>query len=136
MPITATEVLEKLEQPPLRKVGPEENYVRFRLSPDVTIAIGASVKRPGEKMVSEPTELKVVHYPDGDEMHPYERLLADAMMGDGTLFARQDGVEAAWQIVDPILGDVTPVYEYQPGTWGPPDAARLTQDVAGWHSPS
>jgi len=93
--------------------------------------------------VTEPTELKVVHQPDGDEMEAYERLLGDAMEGDGTLFARQDGVEAAWAIVEPILnslsggtaGGATPVHEYEPGTWGPPDAARLAADVGGWHPP-
>ena len=87
-------------------------------------------------MVTEPTELKVVHHQDAEEMGPYERLLGDAMEGDGTLFARQDGVEAAWAIVDPVLGDATPVHGYAPGTWGPPDAAILTEDVGGWHSPS
>ena len=137
LPITATEVLVTLKRPPLRKVGPEEtNYFRFRLSPDVTIAAGVRVKKSGEQMVSEPTELKVVHQPDSNEMDPYERLLGDAMEGDGTLFARQDGVEAAWAIVDGILGDVTPVHEYEPGTWGPIDAAQLAADVGGWHCPA
>jgi hypothetical protein len=81
-------------------------------------------------MVSEPTELKVVHHPDGDEMDAYERLLGDAMAGDGTLFARQDGVEAAWTIVEPILRNATPVNEYAPGTWGPP--RRSPADGGGW----
>ena len=137
LPITTTEVLVTLKRPPLRKVTPEEtNYFRFRLSPDVTIGAGARVKKPGDQMVSEPTELKVVHHPDGDEMDAYERLLGEAMEGDGTLFARQDSVEAAWSIVDPILGDATPVHEYEPGTWGPIDAARLTAEVGGWHCPT
>jgi glucose-6-phosphate 1-dehydrogenase len=136
LPMSTTEVLVTLKRAPLRRVGPEEtNYLRFRLSPDVTIAIGARVKKLGEQMVSEPTELKVVHHTDGDEMDAYERLIGDAMAGDGTLFARQDGVDAAWEIVDPILGGVTPVHDYEPGTWGPPDAARLTADVGGWHTP-
>ena len=113
----------------------ETNYVRFRLSPEVTIAIGARVKRPGESMVAEPTELKFVHHPNGGEMGAYERLLGDAMAGDATLFARQDGVEAAWAIVEPILGEVTPVYEYDSGSWGPAEADRLTAEVGGWHSP-
>src|SRR5713101_970484 len=118
---TTTEVLVTLRRPPLSKLCPNEtNYVRFRLSPDVTIAIGARVKRPGEQMTTDPTELRVVHQPDGEEMDAYERLLGDAMAGDATLFARQDSVEAAWAIVQPILGNVTPVHEYRPGTWGPP----------------
>jgi glucose-6-phosphate 1-dehydrogenase len=136
LPVSTTEVLVTLKRPPLRQLTPEEtNYLRFRLSPDVTIALGARVKKPGEQMVSEPTELRVVHHADGDEMDAYERLLGDAMAGDATLFARQDAVEAAWQIVQPILGDATPVHEYEPGTWGPPDAARLPAEVGGWHTP-
>jgi glucose-6-phosphate 1-dehydrogenase len=112
LPISTTEVLVSLKRPPLRRVGPEEtNHLRFRLSPDVIIALGARIKKSGEHMVSEPTELKVVHQEDGDEMDPYERLLGDAMEGDATLFSRQDGVEAAWAIVDPILGNATPVHE-------------------------
>jgi glucose-6-phosphate 1-dehydrogenase len=133
---TTTEVLVTLQRAPLSTFAPgETNYVRFRLSPDVTIAIGARVKRPGEGMESMPTELKVVHHADGDEMDAYERLLGDAMNGDATLFARQDGVEAAWAVVEPILGTATPVLPYEPGTWGPAEAARLTADIGGWHSP-
>jgi glucose-6-phosphate 1-dehydrogenase len=136
MPMSTTEVLVSLKRPPLRRLGPEEtNHLRFRLSPDVTIAIGARIKRSGENMVSEPTELKVVHQTDTEEMDAYERLLGDAMAGDATLFSRQDGVEAAWAIVDPILKAPTPVHDYEPGTWAPPDAARLTADVGGWHVP-
>jgi glucose-6-phosphate 1-dehydrogenase len=136
LPVSTTEVLVTLKRPPLRRLVPEEsNYLRFRLSPNVTIALGARVKKPGEQMVSDPTELRVVHHPAGDEMDAYERLIGDAMQGDATLFARQDAVEAAWEIVEPILGDATPVHEYQPGTWGPPDAARLTAEVGGWHQP-
>ena len=137
LPTSTTEVLVTLKRAPLRRGGPEEgNHLRFRLSPDVTIALGARVKKAGEHMVTEPTELKVVHQPDGDEMDAYERLLGDAMTGDATLFAREDGVEAAWAIVEPILGGVTPVHQYQPGTWGPPDAARLTAEIGGWHPPA
>ena len=137
LPVTTTEVFVKLKRPPLRKLGEgDTNYFRFRLSPDVIIAVGAQVKRPGEEMMSEPTELKLVHHQDGEEMDAYERLLSDAMAGDGTLFARQDAVEAAWAIVQPILGDVTPVHEYEPGSWGPPEATRLTGDIGGWHNPS
>jgi glucose-6-phosphate 1-dehydrogenase len=137
MPTSTTEVLVSLKRPPLRRLGPQEtNHFRFRLSPEVIIALGARIKKSGEQMVSEPTELKMVHQTDADEMEAYERLLGDAMAGDATLFSRQDGVEAAWAIVDPILGGATSVHEYEPGTWGPPDAARLTADVGGWHEPS
>ena len=134
---TTTEVLVTLRRPPLSKLCPHEtNYVRFRLSPEVTIAIGARVKRPGEQMTTDPTELRFVHQPDGEEMDAYERLLGDAMHGDATLFAREDGVEAAWAIVQPILGGTTPIHIYEPGSWGPDEAARLTAGVGGWHSPA
>jgi glucose-6-phosphate 1-dehydrogenase len=137
MATTATEVLVRLRRPPLRKLSPgDSNYVRFRLGPDVTIALGSRVKRPGEEMVGDPTELKVAHNPDGDEMDAYERLLGDAIDGDPTLFARQDSVEAAWAIVEPVLGPVTPAYEYEPGSWGPPEQDRLVADVCCWHNPS
>ncbi len=136
LPMTTTEVLVTLQRPPLTRLAPgEANYFRFRLSPDVTIAVGARVKRGGEQMTTEPTELRVVHHADGEQLDAYERLIGDAMAGDGTLFARQDGVEAAWAVVQPILGDVVPVQPYEPGTWGPADAARLTADIGGWHSP-
>jgi len=136
LPVTTTEVSVKLKRPPLRKLGEDDtNYFRFRLSPDVTIAVGAQVKRPGEEMMTEPTELKLVHQPDGEEMDAYERLLSDAMAGDGTLFAREDAVETAWEIVQAILGDVAPIHEYEPGSWGPAEAARLTEDIGGWHNP-
>jgi len=136
LPTTTTEVLVRLKRPPLTTLWPDgTNYFRFRLSPEVTLALGAGIKRPGEEMLAEPTELRMVHHPDGDEMDAYERLLGDAMAGDGTLFARQDGVEAAWAIVEPILGTGTPLHEYDAGTWGPPDADRLAADVGGWHDP-
>jgi glucose-6-phosphate 1-dehydrogenase len=136
LPVTTTEVFVALKRPPLRKVdGIDANYVRLRLSPDVTIALGAQVKRPGEAIVSEPAELRVTHQPEGDEMEAYERLLGDAMDGEGMLFAREDGVEAAWRVVQPVLGDVTPVHEYAPGSWGPREAQRLAADVGGWHDP-
>jgi glucose-6-phosphate 1-dehydrogenase len=130
-----TEVLVTLKRAPVRRAGPEDaNHLRFRLSPDVIIAIGARVKKAGDQLVSEPTELRLVHHQEKDEMAPYERLLGDAMAGDGTLFAREDSVDAAWSVVEPILGNVTPVHEYQPGTWGPVDADRLTAEVGGWHA--
>ena len=133
---TTTEVLVKLRTPPLSHLCPDEtNYVRFRLSPDVTIAIGARVKHPGEGMDTERTELRVVHEAEG-EMDAYERLLGDAMAGDPTLFAREDVVEGAWAVVQPILGSVTPVYDYEPGSWGPLEAEALAADIGGWHRPA
>jgi glucose-6-phosphate 1-dehydrogenase len=134
LPVTATEVLVTLKRPPLTQRLPDQtNYLRFRLSPDVVIALGARIKRPGEEMDSEPTELKVVQQPSTAELEPYERLLGEAMKGDTSLFARQDGVEAAWAVVDPVLDDATPIYEYDPGTWGPPEAANIPDEVGGWH---
>ena len=134
---TTTEVLVTLHRPPLSRLSPREtNYVLFQLSPQVKIAIGARVKRPGDQMTTEPTELDVVQHADGDEMDAYERLLGEAMEGDPTLFARQDAVEAAWAIVEPVLGAETPVHEYEPGSWGPPEAEALTAEIGGWHCPT
>jgi glucose-6-phosphate 1-dehydrogenase len=138
LPLTATEVLVTLKRPPQRvfdEIGPgQANYLRFRLSPNVFIALGARAKVPGEAMVGEEVTL-VARHQAGEEMAPYERLLGDALRGDATLFARQDSVEAAWRVVEPILGDVTPVHEYEPGTWGPPEADRIAAQVGGWHNP-
>lgn len=136
LPTTMSEVLVMFKPPALGELCPgQANYVRFRLSPDVTIAIGARVKRPGEELIGDPTELRLVHHPQGDEMDAYERLLGDAMSGDATLFASQEGVEAAWAVVEPILGSVTPVHEYEPGSWGPPEAGKLTAGICGCNSP-
>jgi glucose-6-phosphate 1-dehydrogenase len=130
---TATEVLVTLRRPPLSRLAPQEsNYVLFQLSPQVKIALGARVKEPGEHMTTEPTELQVVHNPEGDEMDAYERLLGEAMEGDPTLFARQDEVEAAWAVVEPVLKTDTPIHEYEPGTWGPTAAEALAADIGGW----
>ena len=134
---TTTEVLVTLRPPPLSKLCPNEtNYFRFRLSPDVTIGVGARVKRAGDSMDTEPAELDFVDRPDPEELDAYERLLGDAMDGDPTLFARQDAVEAAWEVVQPILGTGTPVHEYEPGTWGPAAADALAAEIGGWHQPA
>jgi glucose-6-phosphate 1-dehydrogenase len=136
LPVTATEVVVTLKRPPLTQLGAGRgNHVRLRLGPEVTIAIGARVKTPGEAMVSEPTELTFVHQRTADEMTAYERLLGDAIAGDPVLFAREDAVQAAWTIVDPVIGDAAPIRDYEPGTWGPADAERLTADVGGWVAP-
>jgi glucose-6-phosphate 1-dehydrogenase len=136
MPVTATEVLVKLKQPPLRRFPNQNNYFRLRLGPDLSINLGAQIKRPGAEMVSMPVELSAVQLDLSAELMPYERLLTDAMRGDPLLFVRQDAVEAAWAIVDPILGsDTTPLYFYPRGSWGPPEADRLAADIGGWHNP-
>jgi len=136
LPVTATEVYVKLRKPPLSKMGADgRNYFRFRLGPDIELSLGARVKRPGPLMVPMPVELSAVKYNSSDEMEAYERLLTDAMKGDQLLFVRQDAVEAAWAIVDPILGDCCPTEMYEPGTWGPPDARELAADIGGWHDP-
>lgn len=136
LPVTITEVLVRLKQPPLRRValGPT-NYLRFRFSPEVAIALGARVKRPGEESATQETELSVLRRPGGDDMEPYERLLGDAMRGDPLLFAREDAVEAAWSIVDPLIHDPGPLFEYEPGSWGPLEANRLVADLGGWNDP-
>ncbi|HUX88843.1 MAG TPA: glucose-6-phosphate dehydrogenase [Chloroflexota bacterium] len=138
LPVTATEVLVSLKHPPHVIFNENEpsraNYLRFRLSPNVLISLGARAKVPGEMLVGEEVELIARHH-QGDEMMPYERLLGDAMRGDPSLFARQDAVEAAWRVVDPILGDATPVHEYAPNTWGPPEAEGLFINDGGWHNP-
>jgi len=133
LPMTATEVVVALKRPPVTRLAPGQgNYLRLRLSPELNIGLGASIKKPGEAMVGEQTELALIQQPTGDEMSAYQRLLGDAMAGDPTLFARQDAVEAAWAIVDAVLDDATPALPYAPGTWGPAEADRLTEDVGGW----
>ncbi len=136
---TATEVMIELRAaPPV--VFPEPvpalgNYVRFRLSPQVAIAIGARAKTPGEDMVGTPLELKVVE-PQEDapgKLGDYERLLGDAMHGDATLFAPQEVVEASWAIVDPLLNAPPALHIYEPGSWGPAEAEHVADDVGGWN---
>jgi glucose-6-phosphate 1-dehydrogenase len=113
------------------------NYVRFRLGPQVAIAVGALIKAPGEKLEGTPVELSVVRHDTGDDMDAYERLLGDAMQGDATLFARQDVVENAWAIVEPLINvKSAPLHEYTPGSWGPQEANRLVADVGGWNTPA
>ncbi len=137
LPVTATEVFVKLRKAPLSKMGGDgRNYLRFRLGPDIELSLGARVKRPGPLMVPMPVELSAVKYTSNDEMDAYQRLLSDAMRGDPMLFVRQDAVEAAWAIVEPILGDCCPTELYEPGTWGPPDSRELAADIGGWHDPT
>jgi glucose-6-phosphate 1-dehydrogenase len=137
LPVTTTEVLVKLRKPPLDNLaGESTNHFRFRLGPgEISISLSARVKRPGEELASKPAQLSVVEDHTADEVDAYERLLGDAMRGDAMLFVREDAVEAAWAIVDPILGNTTPLEEYEPGSWGPHEADRLATDVDGWHNP-
>jgi len=137
LPVTATEVLVRLKEPPLRKFPDHSsNHFRFRVGPDLSISLGARIKRPGAEMVAEPVELSAVKLDLRGELLAYERLLTDAMRGDPLLFVRQDAVEAAWAVVDGILGpDATPLHSYARGTWGPAAADRLAEDVGGWHNP-
>lgn len=135
---TATEIVVEFKTPPLGVFGevelPQSNYYRFRLSPDVLISLGVRTKVPGESMQGEGVEL-VVHSHHPESMPPYERLLGDAMRGDSTVFVREDAVEAAWKVVDPIAGKVSPIYQYAPNTWGPPEADRMIEREGGWHNP-
>jgi glucose-6-phosphate 1-dehydrogenase len=135
LPVTATEVLVKLRQPPLSKAAPGSNYFRFRLSPGLSLSLGARVKQLGPGMRSMPAELAAVDREHSSELDAYERLLTDAMHGESLLFVRQDAVEAAWSIVDPVLGNSTPLHTYEPGTWGPAEANGLAADIGGWHNP-
>jgi glucose-6-phosphate 1-dehydrogenase len=138
LPVHLTEVSVRLRRPPLDVFGEKlrngGNYVRFRLSPDVSIALGARAKAHGESMVGEPVEL-IACEPTQDEMSPYERLIGDAMDGDDALFTRQDAVEVAWQIVQPILGSAAPVHPYERGTWGPAEAKGAFAPPHGWIDP-
>jgi glucose-6-phosphate 1-dehydrogenase len=133
--LTATEVLVKLKSPPLARVAAEKNYYRFRLGPDITLATGLRVKRPGTKLVSMPIELAAVDHAQGDEVDAYERLLTDAMCGQSLLFVREDAVEASWAVVQPVLGNVSPAHVYEPGSWGPAEADTLVADIGRWHDP-
>ena len=136
LPVTATEVLVQLKEPPLRRLKDGSNYVRFRVGPDLSMSIGARIKRPGPGWRTMPTELSAVKMDLSGELDAYERLLTDAMHGDQLLFVRQDAVEAAWAIVDPILGtETTPLHEYAPGSWGPKEADALAAEIGGWRDP-
>ena len=138
LPVTTTEVLVELKRPPVSLfadcASARPNHFRFRLSPHVVMSLGARAKTPGERMRGEDVDL-IACRNQVDEMAPYERLLGDAMRGDQTLFAREDSVLEAWRIVDPALGQETPLHEYEPGTWGPAAADRLLGEGRSWHNP-
>jgi glucose-6-phosphate 1-dehydrogenase len=135
MPVDATEVLVRLKKPPMGDQIPESNYLRFRLGPELSVSLCAQIKKPGKDLVSIPVELSAVEKDRSAELEPYERLLTDAMRGDALLFVREDAVEAAWSVVEPILGQATPLHMYEQDTWGPSEAEGLARDVGGWRNP-
>jgi glucose-6-phosphate 1-dehydrogenase len=140
LPETATEIMVELEPPPQDLFAEASsrgsgNYIRFRLGPDAGIALAARVKRPGEDFVGEQRELFLLDTVPNEES-PYERLLGDALAGDGALFTSEDAVEAAWAIVDPVLARHDRVHRYKPGTWGPKQADRLIAPDGRWHDPA
>jgi glucose-6-phosphate 1-dehydrogenase len=137
LPVTCTELRVTFRQaPPIySKESPPVNYFRFRLNPEITIAMGAITRSLGRPLELEPVELLVSHQPTPEELDPYDVLLADAMTGEASRFARRDYVDEAWRIVDPVLDSGGPVYPYDPGTWGPEEANALVEG-RGWRNPS
>ncbi|MBZ9817205.1 glucose-6-phosphate dehydrogenase [Mesorhizobium sp. CA7] len=139
MPVHATEVIVRMKRPPLDVFDPikpgDANYVRFRIDPQVAISIGAQRKVAGDDMIGEQVELTALDDTKGD-MPPYERLIGDAMNGNGQLFTRQDAAELAWRIVGPVLGDTAAPATYAPKTWGPVDAMNGFGPPDGWINPS
>jgi glucose-6-phosphate 1-dehydrogenase len=137
LPVTCAEIIVRFRQPPtmFSEFNLQANYFRFRISPEVTMAFGLNVIAPGQETVSQSDEMVVSQHPRADEMDAYERVLGDAMAGDSTLFAREDYVEEAWRIVDPVLKAHTPIIEYDPKTWGPNDVDQRVAPVGGWQNP-
>jgi len=138
LPVTCMEVVARLRQPPttgMTEAGTSQNYVRFRISPEMTIAMAVSVASPEGAAHRETVELVASRHPKPEEMDAYARVLGDALAGDATFFARQDYVEEAWRIVDPILKAGTPVYVYEPQTWGPKEVEQAVVPPGGWDDP-
>ena len=138
LPVTCAEIVVRLRQPPTmyQSFDLKPNYVRLRISPDITVAFGMNVPALGQETVGQSVEILGSRHPGADEMDAYERVLGDAMEGDATLFAREDYVEEAWRVVDPVLKADTPVYEYEPGTWGPKEADQTVSPAGGWQDPT
>jgi glucose-6-phosphate 1-dehydrogenase len=139
MPVTCMELMARFRKPPttnLTEPGTPQNYMRFRISPEMTVAMAVSVTPPSGGGKRQEVEMVASRHPRPDEMEAYERVLGDAMAGDATLFARQDYVEEAWRIVDPILKAPTPVYTYEPQTWGPKEVDQTVLPAGGWEQPS
>ena len=144
LPVNRVEVVVTLRRPPPIFSGllpqtvaavPGANYIRFRLGPDLTIALGAMVKRPGEEFAGDRVELLASHQPEPDEPDAYEQLLGDALRGEPFRFAREDYVEEAWRIVDPVLKAETALFPYDPGSWGPREADALVAPER-WNDPA
>jgi glucose-6-phosphate 1-dehydrogenase len=138
LPVTCTEVLARFRTPPtvIRGGNVSRNHIRFRISPEMTIAIGSTVLAPTDQMRGESVEMIASHHPKPEEMDAYERVLGDAMAGDATLFAREDYVEEAWRIVDPVLKAATPIQAYDKGSWGPSEVGQRVSPPGGWHNPT
>jgi glucose-6-phosphate 1-dehydrogenase len=134
LPVTCTEVFIGLRKPPSIFPGLSPNYFRFRLKPEIVLAMGTMVMAPGEEAVGQPTELEAIRHAEPDDVGPYERLLGDALHGDSILFSREDYVEHGWRIVDPILRDGSIVHEYEPRSWGPRKSDALVVP-GGWCNP-
>jgi len=138
LPVTATEVSVEFRRPPRETFGElvpgGSAHMRFRLSPDMAIGMGLRVKQPGERMVGDDTEL-MLSAQAAAYRPPYQRLLGDAMHGIGDLFGREDIVDAQWRIVQPILDNVTPLYTYDSGSWGPDEATQLIGGDGPWRNP-
>ena len=138
LPETVTEVMARLRKPPITNMSEPDtpqNYLRFRISPEMTIAMAVSVSPLSDAGTREEVEMVASRHPRRGEMEAYERLLTEAMAGDATVFARQDYVEEAWRIVDPMLKAVTPVYPYGPHTWGPKEVNSSIVPPGGWDVP-
>lgn len=137
LPVTCTEIMVRLKPPPtvFPTCRAEPNYFRFRISPEVTIAFGTTVMDLAEQMIGQTVEMVANHWPGTEDMDAYARLLADAMAGDRTLFAREDYVEEAWRIVDPIIKANTPLYMYEPHSWGPGQMHQHLAPPGGWRDP-
>jgi glucose-6-phosphate 1-dehydrogenase len=138
LPVTCAEVVVHLRRPPAvsRDATLMQNWLRLRIGPDMTIAFGAMVRARGEETVGQPTEMVASSHPRVDEMDAYGKLLRDAMDGDATLFAREDHVEETWRIVDPVLKEAPPGFEYEPETWGPAEADERLAPSGGWRNPA
>jgi glucose-6-phosphate 1-dehydrogenase len=139
LPVTAAEAIVEFKRPPREAFGEivsrASGHLRFRIQPNVTVALGARVKTPGDRMVGEDVELVLTRQPAAD-LPPYQRLLGDAIDGNSELFTREDIVDAEWRIVNDVLGDVTPLYPYTPGSWGPNEAERLIGADGPWINPA